>query len=991
MARCAAILGMLLLAAAVSAQTLEIVHNFAASSGTPRGELLAMPDGSFYGTTEFGGRFQMGSVFRLVPDGLGGFTIDEIHSFFGRDGQGPRAGLVLDPNGWLYGTTSGGLISLGTIFAMDPAGHVTRLHQFSGPDGDSPRGPLLLGSDGFFYGTTFYGGANNFGTVFRCDHDGNVTTIHSFSSTADGQGPSAGLVHGPAGTGTLWGTTLSGGPQVGGTVFRIDPDGTHTVVHGFSGPDGMAPSAPLLLASDGNFYGTTSTGGDDQAGTIFRLTPAGGFSTVRSLVAAEGFEPAAPLLEVAPGVFVGTAVNGGAGNEGTVFQVTSGGAYTLLHDFGPGFSGGAFPRGGLVLANGSLYGAASLGGAEIRGAVYRLDPSGNNYEVLASFEDPEGGQSRGALVEASDGKLYGTTTLNNTVFRIGPSDAFEVFHRLLPSEGQDVLGGLATGPDGALYGAAQDGGANGKGSVFRLDVASGQLDVLHSFDGLGGQGPIGGLLLGSDDLLYGSTADGGANIVGTLFRIDTSGSFTKLWDFTGADGASPHAPLTEGLDGFFYGTAYIGGGGGGTVFRLDPTTGVTLVRTLEPLDGQYSQSALVEISDGVFYGTGSNGGANGEGTIFSINAVGSLTVLHDFTSANYGGIHPESGLILASDGDFYGTTYNGGLGLGTVYRLDELGALTTVYDFGGWEGGHPLARLTEAADGNLYGTTFDGGIVGRGTVFRLNLDGSFAPTLISIEPTSGPAEGGRALTLTGVHFQPYSSVQIGDETFSPVTVDSRTILLISHMAPPGTLNDVTVYNSNPSFTSSTLPGGFFADFLDVPGPHAFHAFVEAILRAGITAGCGGGTYCVNAPVTRAQMAVFLLKAEHGSSYTPPPCRGTFADVVCPGTFADWIEQLAAEGVTSGCGGGNYCPANPVTRAQMAVFLLKTLLGSAYVPPLATGIFGDVPVGSFAADWIEDLYGRAITGGCNASPLLYCPTNSNTRGQMAVFLVKTFGL
>jgi hypothetical protein len=104
-----------------------------------------------------------------------------------------------------------------------------------------------------------------------------------------------------------------------------------------------------------------------------------------------------------------------------------------------------------------------------------------------------------------------------------------------------------------------------------------------------------------------------------------------------------------------------------------------------------------------------------------------------------------------------------------------------------------------------------------------------------------------------------------------------------------------------------------------------------------------------------------------------------------------VSALAAEGITGGCGGGNYCPGNAVTRAQMAIFLLKTLLGSGYTPPTAVGIFGDVPVGSFAADWIEDLYGRGITGGCSASPLLYCPNNPNTRGQMAVFLVRTFGL
>ena len=109
-----------------------------------------------------------------------------------------------------------------------------------------------------------------------------------------------------------------------------------------------------------------------------------------------------------------------------------------------------------------------------------------------------------------------------------------------------------------------------------------------------------------------------------------------------------------------------------------------------------------------------------------------------------------------------------------------------------------------------------------------------------------------------------------------------------------------------------------------------------------------------------------------------------------GSFAaDWIETLANNGITGGCGGNNYCPNNPVTRAQMAVFLLKASQGSTYVPPTATGIFSDVPVGSFAANWIEDLYTRNITGGCLTNPLRYCPSSTVTRAQMAAFLVKMF--
>ena len=131
-------------------------------------------------------------------------------------------------------------------------------------------------------------------------------------------------------------------------------------------------------------------------------------------------------------------------------------------------------------------------------------------------------------------------------------------------------------------------------------------------------------------------------------------------------------------------------------------------------------------------------------------------------------------------------------------------------------------------------------------------------------------------------------------------------------------------------------------FTDVPVAHPFYAFIENLFHNRITGGCGGGNYCPGNAVTRGQMAVFLLKAEHGADYMPPACAGVFPDVACPGPFADWIEQLAAEGITSGCGGGNYCPDNPVTRAQMAVFLLKTKHGSAYTPPACAGIFRTCP-------------------------------------------------
>ena len=183
-------------------------------------------------------------------------------------------------------------------------------------------------------------------------------------------------------------------------------------------------------------------------------------------------------------------------------------------------------------------------------------------------------------------------------------------------------------------------------------------------------------------------------------------------------------------------------------------------------------------------------------------------------------------------------------------------------------------------------------------------------------------------------------------------------------------------------------------FADVAKNYWAWASIESLKNAGITSGCAttpGLIYCPDATVTRAQMAVFLLKGIHGSAYTPPAVVSStgFTDVSADYWAAPWIKQLAAEGITSGCGAGFYCPDAAVTRAQMAIFLLKSKHGSSYSPADATGIFTDVPVGYWADKWIEQLASEGITSGCGTG--FYCPDTNATRAQMAVFLVKTFSL
>ncbi|MUV13734.1 hypothetical protein GN331_05870 [Lysobacter sp. HX-5-24] len=186
------------------------------------------------------------------------------------------------------------------------------------------------------------------------------------------------------------------------------------------------------------------------------------------------------------------------------------------------------------------------------------------------------------------------------------------------------------------------------------------------------------------------------------------------------------------------------------------------------------------------------------------------------------------------------------------------------------------------------------------------------------------------------------------------------------------------------------------NFEDVPTNYWAYDAIRRVFAAGITSGCSAAParYCPTAVVKRDQMAIFLLRGMHGGSFQPPGVTtSSFADIPQGFWAISWVEALVNEGITSGCGvnPAQYCPAGSVTRAQMAVFLLRAKYGAAFVPPAATGRFADVPTNYWAAAWIEALADEGITGGCAASPARYCPETAVTRDQMAVFLTRTFNL
>jgi uncharacterized repeat protein (TIGR03803 family) len=402
-----------------------------------------------------------------------------------------------------------------SIFALAPPAALAQsyqiLHTFtiSAGDGAQPFAGLIQGADGNFYGTTANGGTNNVGTVFKMDPSGHVTILHSFVTT-DGMFPKASLVQGS--DGWLYGTTSErgtlptpGGAAGSGTVFKIKTDGTsftnlHTfgLSDGMSGIDGIGPLAGLVQGTDGDFYGTTSDGGAISGhGTVFKITSTGTFTRLYTLMNPDGRFPVAPLIQASDGSFYGTTTAGGTAGfntavHGTIFKITSTGNFTLLHTFTfpSDLNSGADPEGPLLQASdGNFYGTTATGGTGHfgnggDGTIYRMDVAGN-VTTLHSFNRTDGYVPRGGLIQGADGLFYGTTSAGGsgtnpvgTVFRMTAAGAVETLHTFVSALGSEYSppAGVIRGTDGSLYGLTQEGGPGPLGTAwgvaFRLTLRS---------------------------------------------------------------------------------------------------------------------------------------------------------------------------------------------------------------------------------------------------------------------------------------------------------------------------------------------------------------------------------------------------------------------------------------------------------------------------------------------------------------------------------------
>jgi uncharacterized repeat protein (TIGR03803 family) len=424
-----------------------------------------------------------------------------------------------------------------------------------------------------------------------------------------------------------------------------------------------------------------------------------------------------------------------------------------------GCTDGELPVAGLVQAtNGDLYGTTFYGGTFYGGAngggtVFKITPGGTLttlYSFCSQTNCTDGTSSQAALVQAANGDLYGTTQGGGTngygtVFKITPGGTLTTLYSFCSlgypcTDGAYPDAGLVQAANGDLYGTTGIGSANNLkyGTVFKI-TPGGTLTTLHSFNYTDGEGPFAGLVQAANGDLYGTTSSGGANgYYGTVFKITPGGTLTTLYSFCSqtncTDGAEPYARLVQAANGNFYGTT-VGGGvrGGGTVFEITPTGTLTTLHRFNGTDGATPYAWLVQAANGDLYGTTYAGGANnGGGTVFKITPGGTLTTLYSFCSQSgcTDGGSPYAGLVQDTNGDFYGTTADGG-GSGTVFRLSVgLGPFVKTQPPNG-----KVGAAVEILGTNLTGAT-SLSFNGTAAVFTV-----VSPTLITTTVPAGASSG----------------------------------------------------------------------------------------------------------------------------------------------------------------------------------------------------------------------------------------------------------
>jgi uncharacterized repeat protein (TIGR03803 family) len=741
----------------VAASKDRVLHAFSSQvRGASPVAMVSDSQGNLYGTTQFGGDYNLGAVYEFSPSAGGGWTETVLHSFAaGNDGSWPMA-LTIDSQGNLYGLTEYGPAGCSnggcsTVFELsrNASGTWVKSIIYTFPASNPyPNLGLLAISGGNLYGSTSYGSSSgNSSSVYELTPSAGTwtqTTLYTFSAGSVANYSISGLAFDSAGNiyGAIGGTATA--PQ--GLVFELSPSGsswTESTLYTFTGGASGGIPTGILIYQNGNLYGATQQGGEGKCGNtvgcgvVFQLTPGVTGWSESVLYGFSGFEFGTPLNPSISGFdgsgnlygFTEFGGHGKCSTCGAVFQFSPNGSgswsETDLWNF-MAKRDGLYPVAIVLGGSGQLYGI-NLGPADVfptQGQIFGLSSTGGSgewtFSALYTFPTTDGQWPSPGLVADRAGNFYGTTGYggkNNvgSVFELGPVGSGWKETELYSFGPQPTTLYYSVGPSvltpdgkGNFYGTTQFGGLYGDGSVFEMSPKAGggwQETDIYSFEGVQFE-PTGGVVFDSAGNIYGVTYRGGANRVGVVFKLTQNagvwqGGVISAFKGYPADGANPLAGLTVDAQGNLFGTTEYGGSGDCT-----------------------SKHEVV-----------------GCGTVFELSySAGSgwtETMLHSFAGNSSGdGALPFASLILDSSGNLYGTTFAGGLsgprcgfygngGCGTVFELspsDGKWNETLLYEFSGQkaDGSSPDGPLLQDGSGNFYGVASGGGEYDFGAIFKLS-------------------------------------------------------------------------------------------------------------------------------------------------------------------------------------------------------------------------------------------------------------------------------
>ena len=989
---------------------LTSLYRFTGSAGdgsNPYAGLAVGGAGVLYGTTMNGGTSKAGTVFSLSPPAppSSAWTEKILYSFAGgSDGANPYyAVLAIGSGGILYGTTAyGGASNAGTVYALTPpassGGSWTEnvIYSFTGGgDGGRPLAGVVAGDGGVLYGTASAGGIEDIdgvggGTVFSLtppaspDLPWTESVLYSFSGLSDGNAPCAPLAIGSGGV--LYGTTDYGGASNAGTVFSLSPPASpggvwsESVLLAFTGAgagDGAWPLAGVALGDGGVLYGTTQAGGTSGRGTVFSLTPPavpGDPWTGAVLYSFTGLQdgsiPTAGVVPGIGGVLYGVTEFGGVSGAGAIFSLTPpaslGGSWTesVVYSF-TGLSEGGWPVAGMAAGgSGEFYGTACCGGTSEAGTVFRYQPA----SLTISGQVTQAGTGLSGVTITLSGSLSGSSTTDGSgnyslaaqgggSYTVTPSmngyiftPASQTFDDLSGNQSANfavttyTISGEVTLTGGGLSGVAMtlsgsqsaSSTSNGAGNYSFVAFGGGNDVITPALAGYTFTPPS----LTFNDLTGNQTANFAASPVVAIYAV--SGQVTVS--------GSPLNGVTVTLSGSQSGSTNTDSSGNYS-FSVPGGANYTVTPSLSGYTFLPASLTYVNLA-------GNQSGANFAASLADYTISGEVTLAGSALS----------GAALTLSGSQAG-----------IFATNASGK----YSFSVQSGG--TYTVTPSMAGSTFSpasATFNDVTASQTANFAVQC-GTVSPSALDLDATSQVGPSLQVTAAPGCAWNAAASgfiaITSGASGTGNGTVTFTVTANTSGAVQTGTL---TVAGQTVTVTQRAT-AEIFADV--IPSAYYFD-FANLMDQAGITAGCSTQPldYCPEATTTRGEMAVFLIAAiesGHSFTYTATPY---FTDVAPDNPYFKFIQKLKDLGITTGCTPTTYCPDAAVTRGETAVFIIASRYdGTAFTYP-STPYFTDVPPSNAFFPFVQKMAQAGITGGCGGG--LYCPDETLTRSQMAVFIV-----